>query len=75
MSADKKQIGGDHYMQYGKMQPVHVLKRYLTEEEFRGWTKGNAIVYLLRERDKGGDQDILKAGHHIELWNDLNKDG
>jgi len=27
--------------------------------------KGNAIVYLARERQKGGDVDIAKASHHL----------
>lgn len=69
--ATSTQVGGDHYAKHGDMQPIHILREYLTPEEFRGWTKGSAIVYLLREADKGGDQDIAKARHHLELWESL----
>lgn len=63
--ANETQVGGDHYRKHGIYQPWDVLQHWLTPEEYRGWQKGVAIVYLARERDKGGDQDIEKAGHHI----------
>lgn len=63
--ADKDQVGGDHYRKLGEMQPWNVLKAWLTPEEFRGYMKGTAIVYLARERDKGGDADISKAEHYL----------
>lgn len=65
-SADERQEGGDHYKSYGVHQPWNVLQAWLTPEEYRGWQKGVAIVYLARERRKGGDQDIRKAFHHLE---------
>lgn len=65
-TANERQIAGDHYKKHGQYQPWDVLQAWLTPEEYRGWQKGVAIVYLARERDKGGDQDIMKAGHHIE---------
>lgn len=71
LDALHQQIGGDHYRKYGSMQPVQILKRYLSDAEFRGWVKGTAVVYLLREADKGGDQDILKALHTLQLWEEL----
>ena len=70
-SATSDQIGGDHYAKHGGMQPIHILRQYLTPDEFRGYTKGVAIAYLLRERDKNGDEDIAKARHHIQLWEEL----
>lgn len=60
-----EQVGGDHYSKLGMYQPWEVLRHWLTPEEFRGFMKGNAIVYLARERDKGGDQDIAKAAHTL----------
>ena len=66
MSASDKQVGGDHYHRLGEFQPWDVLRHWLTPEEYRGWMKGNAIVYLARERQKGGDQDIEKAAHHLQ---------
>lgn len=57
------QVDGRHYADLGEYQPIEVLKRWLTPEEFRGWVKGEAIVYLARERQKGGDKDLQKADH------------
>ena len=76
MSASDKQIGGTHYADLPtEMQPWNVLSQWLTPEEYRGWQKGNAIVYLARERNKGGDQDIKKALHHLErLIEEFDKD-
>lgn len=75
MSANDKQHGGDHYRSL-RIQPWDALKEWLTPEEFRGWMKGNSIVYLARERQKGGDTDIAKANHHLEkLLEILNEEG
>ena len=59
-----KQVGGTHYESM-KIQPWDALKVWLTPEEYRGYMKGTAIVYLAREGWKGGDQDIAKALHHL----------
>lgn len=66
MRANEKQVGGDHYKVLGEYQPWEVLRHWLTPEEYRGWMKGNAIVYLARERQKGAVVDIAKARHHLE---------
>ena len=66
MSANSRQVGGDHYHNLGQYQPWDVLAAWLTEEEYRGWLKGNAIVYLARERQKGGSTDIEKAEHTLQ---------
>jgi len=58
--------GGDHYKKHGDLQPWNVLEKYLTPEEFHGFMKGSAIVYLLREGDKGGFEDIRKAEHYLK---------
>lgn len=75
MGAEKRaldiQHGGDHYKKLGEYQPVEVLKRWLTPEEFRGYMKGTAIVYFARERDKGGDVDIQKGIHQLQLFMEL----
>ncbi len=55
------------YKNMGIDEPYKVLKNILTEEEFRGWIKGDAIVYLMREKQKGGDKDIVKAMRMLEF--------
>lgn len=71
MSVLDAQVGGDHYKKLGEFQPVEVLKRWLTPEELRGFHKGTIIAYLCRERSKGGDQDILKAAHFMDMLREI----
>lgn len=67
------QVGGDHYREMA-VQPWEAMEAWLTSEEYRGYHKGVAIGYLARERQKGGDEDIKKAIHHlqrlVETWED-----
>ena len=61
MKSFKKQIGGNHYLKY-KIQPVDfIIKNNI------GFVEGNIIKYILRFKEKGGVQDLLKAKHYIEL--------
>jgi hypothetical protein len=50
-----------HYNQ-GGIECIEAIRAALTEEEFRGYLKGNALKYIWRERHKGNsEQDIKKA--------------
>lgn len=40
---------------------IKVLRAWLTPEEYLGFLKGNALKYLARHRQKGGDEDLHKA--------------
>lgn len=64
-SALVRQEGGDHYKNMA-VQPWEALEAWLTPEEYRGYHKGVAIGYLAREQQKGGDEDIKKAVHHLQ---------
>jgi hypothetical protein len=67
LSANKKQVGGNHYLKY-KIQPVEfIIKNNI------GFVEGNIIKYVLRFKEKGGVQDLLKAKHYIELLIDTTK--
>ena len=68
------QVGGDHYKKMGHHQPWEVLATWMTPEELRGYMKGTVIAYLAREQDKGGDLDIEKVQHTIQLWQQVRKD-
>ena len=68
------QIGGDHYKKLGQYQPWQVCAACMTPAELRGYMKGTVIAYLMREQDKGGDLDIKKAAHTIQLWEEVRKD-
>ena len=44
------------------IEVVDIIEAVLTEEEFKGFTKGNAIKYILRAGKKGKEhQDLMKA--------------
>lgn len=66
MTALHSQVGGDHYRKHGPLQPWAILREYVSPEELRGFHKCTALVYLLRERDKNGDEDIRKAAHVLQ---------
>ena len=68
------QIGGDHYKKLGQYQPWQVCAACMSPAELRGYMKGTVIAYLMREQDKGGDLDIKKAAHTIQLWEEVRKD-
>jgi len=62
---DAAQVGGDHYSKLA-ITPWEALQAWLTPEEFRGYLKGEAIVYLARELNKNGAQDVAKAAHVLQ---------
>lgn len=63
MSANEKQIGGDHYKKHGDLQPWDVITAWNL-----GYLDGTALKYIARWRDKGGLNDIRKAIHFLEKF-------
>lgn len=58
----KMQVGGDHYMEHGNMQPWVIIDHY----KLNYW-EGNALKYLLRSKDpKKRAEDLRKAAHYLE---------
>ena len=57
----EKQVGGNHYSKM-KIQPAE----FINENKLL-FAEGNAIKYIIRHRDKGKKQDLLKAIHFIEM--------
>ena len=53
-----------HYTQ-GGIECIDAIRAALTPEEFRGFCKGNALKYVWREKHKGGDEDMKKAGWYL----------
>ena len=70
-SSKDKQVGGSHYKDMS-IQPWEAMEAWMTPEEYRGYHKGVAIGYLARERQKGGDQDVEKALHHLQRLTEYN---
>lgn len=64
MSANDKQVGGDHYKTM-PIQPWDIMQAVLTPEEFIGYLKGNVIKYAMRNGYKDSD-DAGKCKHYQE---------
>ena len=69
MSANDRQVGGDHYTRL-TIQPWDAMQAWMTPEEFRGFLKGNVIKYLARTKNPN---DLLKAQHYLEKLNSLDQ--
>ena len=54
-----------HYTN-GEVECIDAIQSALTEEEFRGYCKGNIIKYTWRERSKGSDEDLKKANWYLK---------
>ena len=54
-----------HYNQ-GQIECIDAIREALTEEEYRGFLKGNIIKYLWRERHKNAIEDCKKAKWYLE---------
>lgn len=54
-----------HYKQ-GDVECIDAIKAALTEEEWRGYLKGNVMKYIWRERHKGGAESVAKAQFYLD---------
>jgi hypothetical protein len=73
--AGSYQIGGDHYIEMA-VQPWAAMQAWMSEAEFAGFLRGNAIKYLARAGRKGDElQDLQKAMHYLEKLVELKQKG
>ncbi len=64
-SAKETQVGGSHYKQYA-IQPIEFITKNNLD-----FCEGNVIKYTVRHEDKGGEADIDKAIHYLNLIKEL----
>lgn len=50
----------------GGIECIEAIRAALTDEEFRGFCKGNVLKYTWREKHKGGDESLNKAAWYIK---------
>lgn len=50
----------------GQIECIDYIQDKLTEEEFRGYIKGNVLKYITREKHKNGDEDLRKAKWYLD---------
>lgn len=57
----------NHYKLRGlDIEAIDVIRGALTEDEFRGFCKGNVLKYTIREGHKNGDEDLKKAKKYLD---------
>jgi hypothetical protein len=66
MSANEKQVGGDHYTRYGDLQHWDVVHHFGLD-----YFQGQITRYVFRWRHKGGIEDLRKAKHYIDKYIEL----
>lgn len=54
----------DHYRQ-GDIECIDAIRAALTDDEWRGYCKGNVLKYVWREKHKGGDLSLIKAEDYL----------
>lgn len=58
-----------HYQLNNGMEVIDIIEAALTEEEFRGYLKGNDLKYIYREPHKGNsEQDVAKSIWYAERY-------
>lgn len=73
---DNDNVNHPKHYTTGKIECIAYIEDKLTPEEFRGYIKGNAIKYITRERNKGGDEDLKKTKWYLDrLIETLEKKG
>lgn len=59
-----------HYAIAPGVEALDVIRHALTPEEFDGYCKGNMLKYLIRHKNKNGDEDMRKAGKYWEFYSE-----
>ena len=48
------------------MEVIDVIRASMTEEEFKGYCKGNVIKYVTRENKKNGMEHLGRAKKYLQ---------
>jgi hypothetical protein len=60
----------DHY-KIGGIETIDIIASKLTHEGFKGYMKGNILKYIIRYENKGGSEDLRKAGWYLDKLTDI----
>lgn len=53
-----------HYKNQG-IEPIVLMRKNFSKEEFTGFLQGNVLKYMLRYKDKNGLEDLKKAKTYL----------
>lgn len=66
MIVEDKVNNPSHYQGKFGLEAIDVVRNFMTTEEIRGFYKGNALKYILREAKKNGLEDLKKARKNLD---------
>lgn len=71
--ADREEAIGAHYKQCG-VEPFAVMFNMFTDEEVKGFIKGNIIKYSIRNgiKEDTNEKDVEKAKFYMEMLSNFN---
>ena len=55
-----------HYIDGGGIECIEAIEAQLTNDEYRGYLKGNIVKYIWRERMKGSTESLKKARWYLD---------
>lgn len=65
---EKDNVNHPHHYTQGGIECIDAIKAALTDDEYRGYIKGNCIKYLWRERNKNGIEDLKKCRWYVDRY-------
>lgn len=60
----------EHY-RHGGHECIDAIRSMLSEEEWKGYVKGNVLKYMWRESSKGGIEDLSKARWYLDNFDKI----
>ena len=63
------------YYEKAAMQPLEVMQRIMTEEQFKGFLLGNCIKYRMRKNYKGQRESDEYKARQYAYWLEMTKEG
>jgi hypothetical protein len=55
-----------HYQSASGIECIEAIKAQMSDEEYRGYLRGNVVKYLWRYQQKGGKQSLEKARWYLD---------
>lgn len=55
-----------HYQSSSGIECIEAIKAQMSNEEYRGYLRGNVVKYLWRYQQKGGKQSLEKARWYLD---------
>lgn len=58
-------IDNQHHYKNQGIEPIELMRKNFSKEEFAGFLQGNVLKYMLRYKDKNGLEDLKKAKTYL----------